>query len=1276
MSSKQKNGLGGIVIVLLMAAIFLVYQSQTIAGGAKVQMVAQADKALSDAQNLAGKIELEDLRTETSKTYDNGDGTRSTKISQGSLHFKDPLTKKWDDISTNIRKGETLSFGSWKKMLNSELLDENDTETYAFSNEENSLRSYFKTNSTDGNMMRVEVGDSDYIIWQPTAMKWVNENGEEELIDSIKDTPAFEQANKIIYKGIFHNVDEEFVVQAGKVKDNIILNSAPSFPNITGENVSLVIEGELQLAPGVMLFVDGQVKESDFETFSEIYLVNSTGANIAVINAPYFYDATGNRSKAITYQIAYKSALDIYLKIIIARQALLNMPIYPISIDPTITREDFYDSYISSACPSTNFGYEAYYYVGYNDNPVHTCATFYRGTMNSVIGGFSSYSYGSEIFVSGYLYMYVNSSESQGNTESICVYLTAYDWSESGVTYNNPFYYYGSPSSCASVSHSSHWQSWNVGTLLTDTNFRWNRGFAIMTNQTSGDNWTGFESYDNSGSGAPYLYITTWQCAPNSTCCDGSGNYRSNGYTCSDSNSCTIGDYCNGSGSCIPGSYQCTPGSTCCSASGCYLSSSNTCGTKDCDYLDSTCRNYNDVTRYCNGSGSCGDPACSSYSNSSSSTYCGTKDCDTLDTSCRNYNDVSKYCDGSGNCGDPACNSYTNYSQGTDCSGNCSVCDGSGNCSSYPTDDSACGTIDCDGLDTSCRNYNDLTSNRCEGFGDCKDANTGDCSSYTDYSSSTSCGTKDCDYLDNTCTNYADVTKYCNGSGSCGDPSCSSYTYAPSSTDCGTCQTCNGSGSCSSTPSDDSDCGIIDCDGLDTTCANYNDLSSNRCEGFNNCKDANTGDCTNYTPASTGTNCGLCAACNGSGACSNTPADDSNCGTIDCDGLDSVCGNYTDLTSNRCEGLGDCKDANSNDCTIYSPAPSGTNCGLCSACNGSGNCSSVPADDVNCGTIDCDGLDSTCRNYNDLASNRCEGLGDCKDDNSGDCTSFNNASSGTDCGLCSTCNGSGACSSVPADDDGCGIIDCDGLDQTCRDYSDLASSRCAGLNDCKDANSGDCSVYTNALEFTSCGVAGEQCMDGGCISTCAYKITKPNGGNRWKADRRYKITWAKYGPLCGDSTTYVKLQYSTNGGKKWRKIKKMTLNDGVQRWKVPDRATRKALVKVTDYDTPAYFDVSDRKFKILSSSESVSYSSALVEVGSEEAEQASELIADAPDGEDLSPEQLAAEDEDEGESRFGCMVTSGKMDSGEIGSLAAFYGLPLVVAIYLKRRSRSKKCKG
>jgi hypothetical protein len=147
------------------------------------------------------------------------------------------------------------------------------------------------------------------------------------------------------------------------------------------------------------------------------------------------------------------------------------------------------------------------------------------------------------------------------------------------------------------------------------------------------------------------------QCTTGSCCDISSKRYKSSGsqptgyddgYYCDGANSPTgtsycreIDYYCSGNSAGVSSSTStkdtcgtceyCTPGDPTCN----YYSSSTKCGKKDCDYLDTTCRNYNDANRFCKGnSGTCKTVSCTSYTDKSKHTSCGT----------------NKECDGSGSC--------------------------------------------------------------------------------------------------------------------------------------------------------------------------------------------------------------------------------------------------------------------------------------------------------------------------------------------------------------------------------------------------------------------------------------------------------------------------------------------------------------------------------------------------------------------------------------------------------------------------------------------------
>lgn len=75
----------------------------------------------------------------------------------------------------------------------------------------------------------------------------------------------------------------------------------------------------------------------------------------------------------------------------------------------------------------------------------------------------------------------------------------------------------------------------------------------------------------------------------------------------------------------------------------------------------------------------------------------------------------------------------------------------------------------------------------------------------------------------------------------------------------------------------------------------------------------------------------------------------------------------------------------------------GKPCGICSQCNGTGRCTIMPTDDNLCGVLDCNGLDSPCRKYQDLRANRCASLGVCKTANDpATCTQYTNHYSSVD----------------------------------------------------------------------------------------------------------------------------------------------------------------------------------------------------------------------------------------------------------------------------------------
>lgn len=452
-----------------------------------------------------------------------------------------------------------------------------------------------------------------------------------------------------------------------------------------------------------------------------------------------------------------------------------------------------------------------------------------------------------------------------------------------------------------------------------------------------------------------------------------------------------------------------------------------------------------------------------------------------------------------------SCTGTSNKTAGTD-TGTCRECDGAGS-EQAPADDTACGTVDCDGLDNTYEsgsdsatgtnycyfdNYSDITSNRCEGLGDCKDANTADCGSASTSTVAT-CGT--CQYV-STCAS---------GSGSCSN-------YA-SGTDTGTCRECDGAGG-EQAPADDTACGTIDCDGnnyyyisgtASATSTNYTyyrdyaDLTSSRCEGLGNCKDANTGDCTSYSnnlTASCGTceyasgDSGGCNDYNSSTVCSSTSCNSNNyyyaSGSASATGTNYIY--YRDYNSATiyCNGAGSCSNYS---CSSYSDSLQ-TSCSTCQyASGGSSSCYNYNSS-TSCGTGDCDYLND----YYISGSASPTGTNYVYYRDYQDATRY--------------CNGSGSCGGT-----------------SCTSYSDSLQASCGT---CEYASGTYCAAYTSG---TSCGSGYECDGNGNCVaaSPCAGQSNGTScGTNKACLNEVCKPTYG-----CGSYSSYPSQACYNNVSGSW-----------------------------------------------------------------------------------------------------------------------------------------------
>jgi Leucine-rich repeat (LRR) protein len=91
-------------------------------------------------------------------------------------------------------------------------------------------------------------------------------------------------------------------------------------------------------------------------------------------------------------------------------------------------------------------------------------------------------------------------------------------------------------------------------------------------------------------------------------------------------------------------------------------------------------------------------------------------------------------------------------------------------------------------------------------------------------------------------------------------------------------------------------------------------------------------------------------------------------------------------------------------------------------------------------------------------------------------------------------------------------------------------------------------------------------------------VTSPVGGEDWKVDSTYNITWNSWGTSGG-----VKIEYSTNNGSDWEEIIASIPDTAAYSWTIPDTPSDSCLVMITDTNG-SLTDTSDAIFTISSAS--------------------------------------------------------------------------------------------
>lgn len=208
---------------------------------------------------------------------------------------------------------------------------------YAYENVSDTMKAYFKRNICDYAPVRIEAGDH-FFEWTPFGIGFADEFGNEEWLGRINDVQAeIEDDNRILYKTIAPNVDDEFIVEAGSLKHNTILHAKPeSHGTLHGGLIYVVVEGKIDFSSGINLYVENEIQPDQFTTMSSIVCKDENGKEAFSLPSPIAFEIYGSESIQCSYKVSkHENIATLQIRVPWSWLAHQDRS-YPVAIDPTL----------------------------------------------------------------------------------------------------------------------------------------------------------------------------------------------------------------------------------------------------------------------------------------------------------------------------------------------------------------------------------------------------------------------------------------------------------------------------------------------------------------------------------------------------------------------------------------------------------------------------------------------------------------------------------------------------------------------------------------------------------------------------------------------------------------------------------------------------------------------------------------------------------------------------------------------------------------------------
>lgn len=240
------------------------------------------------------KEEIIELREENIKYFELEDGSRIAAVYETAVHEKDE-TGAFQDIDNSLQASED-----------------------GYENTSSSMRVKFTKNIKNGTLYTLKK-DQYQIQWDLQGVKEYTKEAniakaaaEDDRQEKLQSKAGSEW---IVYEDVLENVDLQYRIVPGGVKENIILKE--------------------ETAPTAFTF---ELKTNQLEVYEEenvLYFLDKEGKEIYRLEAPWMMDAMGVSSDQITLRLEGKK--NHYTVSLQADEEWLNEASYPVIIDPVLT---------------------------------------------------------------------------------------------------------------------------------------------------------------------------------------------------------------------------------------------------------------------------------------------------------------------------------------------------------------------------------------------------------------------------------------------------------------------------------------------------------------------------------------------------------------------------------------------------------------------------------------------------------------------------------------------------------------------------------------------------------------------------------------------------------------------------------------------------------------------------------------------------------------------------------------------------------------------------